>query len=273
MDASAGLRGIFAELVSIARTLRADGGCPWDREQTHATLVPYILEEAHEVAEAVANDDASELRVELGDLLFLILMMAAISEERGAFRLEEILLASRDKMIRRHPHVFGEVRVRGSAEVVRNWESIKRAEGPDRGSPVDGVPKTLSALLRARRVQEKAANVGFDWPAAEGVLEKIEEEVREIRERMGTADRGHGAAGAQDAEATGKLAEEVGDLLFSVVNLARFLRVNPEESLRTATEKFVRRFRKVEEAIARAGGRLSLEEMDRLWEEAKAGER
>jgi len=249
---------LFTELVGIARTLRAENGCPWDREQTLASLVPYVIEEAHEVGEAVAENPGDALRSELGDLFFLILMMVAISEEHGTFRMEDLLVGAAEKMRRRHPHVFGDVRVDGSADVMRNWETIKRAESADRKSPLDGVPKTLSALLRARRIQEKAANVGFDWPTTAGAFEKVEEETEEIRARL---------AGGLDA------ADEVGDLLFSVVNLSRFLRVNPEEALRATTEKFLRRFRHVEEAMAQSGRALTLEEMDRAWEAAKAEEK
>jgi MazG family protein len=248
---------LFAELAAIARTLRGEDGCPWDREQTLDSLVPYILEEAHEVAESVADGPAEALRAELGDLLFLILMMAAISEERGAFRLADVLAGSAEKMRRRHPHVFGEVQVGGSADVMRNWEAIKRTESSDRSSLLEGVPKTLSALLRARRVQEKAAHVGFDWPDSSGALAKIDEETAEIRERI---DSGADAAG------------EIGDLLFSVVNLSRFLRINPEDALRATTEKFLRRFRRVEDAMAESDRPLTLEEMDRAWNQAKREE-
>lgn len=250
---------LFADLAALAATLRGEGGCPWDREQTLESLVPYLLEEAHEVAEAVADGPpGGGLRTELGDLLFLVLMMTTISEERGAFRLEELLAGADEKMRRRHPHVFGDLRVNGSAEVVRNWEAIKRAEAERRDSVLDGVPKTLPALLRARRIQEKAATVGFDWRAGVDVVEKVHEEAEEIRGRL--------AGGAPTDE-------ELGDLLFSAVNLARWLRVNPEEALRQATEKFARRFRKVEEAIAASARPLTLEEMDAAWRAAKEEER
>lgn len=247
----------FAELAAIAALLRGEGGCPWDREQTHDTLVPYIIEEAHEVAEAVARGSQADLRSELGDLFFLILMMATISEEGGAFHLEELLASAAEKMRRRHPHVFGDVRVSGSADVARNWEEIKRSEPSTRDSVLDGVPKTLPALLRARRIQEKAAALRFDWRAGREVLEKIDEEVGEIRECLD-----------ESRDAT----DEVGDLLFSAVNLARWLRVNPEEALQRSTLKFVRRFRRVEEAIAASGRPLTAEEMEIAWEAAKAEE-
>jgi MazG family protein len=184
-------------------------------------------------------------------------MMATISEESGALRLEDLLAGAAEKMRRRHPHVFADVRVNGSADVVRNWEAIKRSEPSTRDSLLDGVPKALPSLLRARRVQEKAATVGFDWRAGVDVVEKIHEEAKEIRERLG---------------ASGDTTEEVGDLLFSVVNLARWLRVNPDEALRQSTEKFARRFRRVEAAIAASDGPLSLEEMERAWEAAKKEE-
>jgi tetrapyrrole methylase family protein/MazG family protein len=248
---------LFDELAAIATTLRGENGCPWDREQTLSTLVPYLIEEAHEVAESIAAGAASELRAELGDLLFLILMMSAISEERGDFRLDDVLAGAAEKMRRRHPHVFGDVQVGGSGDVVRNWEAIKQSEQTTRASRLEGVPKTLPALLRARRVQEKAAHAGFDWPTSDGPLAKIDEEARELRDRLGDSE---GAAA------------ELGDLLFSVVNLSRFLRLNPEEALHGSTEKFARRFRRVEAAMARSERPLTLEEMDRVWDEAKREE-
>jgi MazG family protein len=259
---------LFVDLFAIATRLRGEGGCPWDREQTLDSLTPYVLEEAHEVAEAVADGRASgagpdasppALLGELGDLLFLILMMVRIAEERGDFRMEDLLAASADKMRRRHPHVFGDVRADDSTQVRRNWEAIKRAEGGDgRESVLDGVPKGLSPLLRARRIQEKAASTGFDWTVADEVVAKIEEEVREIRAGLATGD------GAGD---------ELGDLLFAAVNLSRFLNVNPDDAVRRATERFRARFAFVERAIAEAARPLSLAEMERAWEAAKAAER
>ncbi|MFN0150470.1 MAG: nucleoside triphosphate pyrophosphohydrolase [bacterium] len=247
---------LFAELYGIARRLRGDGGCPWDQEQTLESLTPYILEEAHEVSESLHEPSPDHLRKELGDLLFLVLMMIVISEETDRFTLEDVLAGSAEKMIRRHPHVFGDVEVDGSADVRRNWEAIKKGEESARESVLDGIPKSLSPLLRARRVQEKAASLGFDWTEVLDVVDKIDEETGEIRERLAASD-------------TDGAAEELGDLLFSAVNLSRFLGANPEHTLARTTEKFRRRFRHVEAAIAGAAEPLTLAEMDAAWREAK----
>lgn len=250
---------LFAELYEIARILRGDGGCPWDREQTHESLTPYILEEAHEVAEALHEPTPDHLKKELGDLLFLILMMIVISEETNDFRLEDVIAGSAEKMRRRHPHVFGGTQVEGSAEVRRNWEAIKKSEETARESVLDGIPKSLSPLLRARRVQEKAASLGFDWTDTRDVVAKIEEEAREVREHV---DRGAAEAAS----------EELGDLLFAAVNLSRFLGTNPEHAVSRATEKFRTRFRLVEEAIAASPRPLTLDEMEAVWQRAKQAE-
>lgn len=252
-------RELFDDLYNIARILRGDGGCPWDREQTHESLTPYILEEAHEVAEALHEPTPEHLKKELGDLLFLILMMIVISEEANGFRLEDVLAGSAEKMKRRHPHVFGDTQVEGSAEVRRNWEAIKKSEDSARESVLDGIPKSLAPLLRARRVQEKAASLGFDWSEARDVVAKIEEEAREIRERI-------------DGNAPEAASEELGDLLFSAVNLSRFLGTNPEHAVSRATEKFRARFRHVEEAIAASDRPLTLDEMEAVWQRAKQAE-
>ncbi len=248
---------LLSELYGIARRLRGDGGCPWDREQTHESLTPYILEEANEVSESLHEPTPDHLRKELGDLLFLILMMVVISEETKQFTLEDVIAGSAEKMIRRHPHVFGDVQVDGSADVRRNWEAIKKGEESARESVLDGIPKSLSPLLRARRVQEKAASLGFDWTEMLHVVDKIEEETREIRERLEASD-------------TAAAADELGDLLFSAVNLSRFLGANPEHTLARTTEKFRRRFRHVEAVIAAAATPLTLEQMEAAWQQAKS---
>ncbi len=253
----------FARLVEIMERLRGPEGCPWDREQTHDSLKPYIIEEAYEALEAM--DEAPDvLKDELGDLLFQIIFHAELSREAGAFDISDVLANITDKMIRRHPHVFGSAEAASPEEVLLNWEEIKLAErgARPRESVLDGVPKALPALLRARRLQEKASRVGFDWGELDPVLEKVEEEWGELKAKIAAGD----GVGTQ---------EELGDLLFSLVNAARFLDVNPEEALRQSVVKFISRFRHIEKRAAERGRPLkemSLAEMDALWEEAKKEE-
>jgi len=248
------------ELVEIMRRLRDPrNGCPWDLEQTPETLKNYLLEEAHEVVEAIDSGDPAAVREELGDLLFQIVFHAQIGREDGTFDMEDVIRRIRDKMIRRHPHVFGDAEVRNADDVVDNWEEIKKAEGKERPSLLDGVPVGLPALLRARRLQERAARVGFDWPDRREAVLKLHEELDEL----------HAAVESGDPQAA---AEELGDVLFMLVNLSRFLDVDPEEALRAANRKFRDRFRHIEKTAAATGRRLeemTLAEMDALWEEAK----
>jgi tetrapyrrole methylase family protein/MazG family protein len=250
----------FDRLIEVMAWRGGEGGCPWDREQTHETLKPYLLEETYEVLEAVDREDDQDLKEELGDVLLQVVFHAQIAREEGRFDAEGVAGAIVSKLIRRHPHVFGDVKVNGAAEVLSNWERLKREErkGPD-PSVLDGVPSHLPALLRARRVQEKAARVGFDWSRKEEIEAKIHEEIGEFLDACGGGDRE-------------EMENELGDLLFSVVNLARFLRLCPEESLRKTVEKFVKRFRYIERELARRGKEpqsATLAEMDALWEEAK----
>jgi tetrapyrrole methylase family protein/MazG family protein len=254
---------LFERLVQVMARLRAPGGCPWDREQTRESLKAFLIEEAYEVLEALDRGGSEALQEELGDLLLQVVFHAQIAAELGEFTMKEVLAGVTDKLIRRHPHVFGEGRAETAAEVLSTWERLKQAErgGPKEVSALTGVPKTLPALLRAQRLQDKAARVGFDWGETAQVLEKVEEEFAELKVAMG-----------QGAEAT---EAELGDLLFSLVNLARFHNLNAEEALRKCIEKFTRRFRHIETVIAERGKSLmesSLEEMDALWEEAKIGE-
>lgn len=255
-------RSALEELRAVMHRLRAPGGCPWDAEQTHESLLPHLIEEAYEVAEAARSGDMAHLREELGDLLLQPFFHAEIASESGAFDIEDVARGITEKLIRRHPHVFGGATVEGSAGVLKQWEEIKRVEkGGGDESVLHGVSAGLPALVRAQKLQGKAAKVGFDWPEAGPVLEKIREEADEIAVAMGGGDRG-------------AVAEEVGDLLFSVVNLARKLGIEAEVALARANEKFVRRFRALEERVAAGGGRLegmSLEEMDAVWDEVKAG--
>ena len=253
----------FERLVNIMATLRAPGGCPWDQEQTRESLKPFLIEEAYEVLEALDHGGKEKLQEELGDLLLQVVFHAQVAAELEEFTVDEVLKNIADKLVRRHPHVFGETRAETAAEVLSNWEKIKQAErgGAIQASALAGVPKTLPALLRAQRLQDKAARVGFDWGETTEVLHKVEEELREFK-----------AAIRKGPEA---VESEMGDMLFSLVNLARFLHLNAEEALRKSIDKFSRRFRHIESAITEQGKSLaesSLEEMDALWREAKIGE-
>ncbi|MFQ6617042.1 MAG: nucleoside triphosphate pyrophosphohydrolase [Fidelibacterota bacterium] len=247
----------FDELVDLMKRLRGESGCPWDREQTHKTLRKYLLEEAYEIIETIDEEKWNELKEELGDLLLHVVFHSQIASERGEFKISDVLDSIIDKIKRRHPHVFGNVKVKGSEDVRRNWEEIKYNEG--RRSRLDGVPRELSALLRARRLQMKAAEVGFDWEKESDVWSKVEEELGEFK----TACK----SGIPE-----KMEEELGDLLFSLVNLSRFIDVNPEDALRKTVTKFVARFKKIEEELEKEGKKpedVSLEEMDHIWERSK----
>ncbi len=255
--------GGIERLIAIMRRLRdPERGCPWDIEQTFATIAPYTVEEAYEVAQAIAEDDMPELSGELGDLLFQVVYHARMAEERGAFDFKDVTRAISDKMVRRHPHVFGnESRDKTSSQQTRDWEAIKARERAGKASSVlDGVALGLPALTRAVKLQNRAARVGFDWPDARSVLDKITEETRELVEATDPAEA----------------AEEYGDLMFVMANLARHLDIDPEAALRAANAKFTRRFRFIEAELAAAGRspeESSLAEMDALWTEAKRRER
>lgn len=250
---------LFDELVRVMARLRAPDGCPWDREQTHRSLRPYLLEEAYEALEAVEEEDWARLCDELGDVLLQVVFHAQLASERGDFGIEDVCEKIVTKLKRRHPHVFSDQVADTPDEVIDRWEKLKRQEEGyrERESAVDGTPASLPALQRAYKLQKRAARVGFDWDEIAGPRAKVEEELREVDE-----------AGAAEAE------DEIGDLLFAVVNLARFMNVEPEGALRRANERFIRRFRSVER---QAGGSeqlrgMNLEEMDRLWERAKVEE-
>jgi MazG family protein len=258
----------FARFVELIARLRAPGGCPWDREQTHESVKPMTIEEAYEVAHAIDEKDDAELAAELGDLLLQVVFHANIAEERGAFRLREVIERVAEKMIRRHPHVFAGDDAATSGDVLRNWEAIKAEERAAKGkadaSMLDSVHQALPAVMEAFQLTTKVSRVGFDWPDAGEALGKLDEEALELRQALG------GGPGS------GAVAEELGDLLFAAVNVARLSGVDPESALKAANRKFRRRFRYVEERL-RAEGRKpadsTLAEMDRLWDEAKAGER
>jgi len=266
-----GPRPIDRLLALMARLRDPRAGCPWDREQTFETIAPYTIEEAYEVADAIETGDVEGLRDELGDLLFQVVFHARIAEERGLFAFDDVASAIADKMERRHPHVFGEA-LPGSAAALRpDWEAAKARERAERAalegiaaSALDGVGNALPALTRAAKLQGRAARVGFDWPELEGVLAKIEEEVREIRDAL--------AAG----EAPSRIREEVGDLLFSCVNLSRRVDAEPEGTLRAANRKFEARFRALEAALTGAGidiGKAGLAELEAEWSRVKAREK
>jgi tetrapyrrole methylase family protein/MazG family protein len=247
----------FRELVDIVRKLRDPGGCPWDREQTHASMKPYLLEEVYEVLETIDEGDAPKLAEELGDLLLQIVFHARIAEENDCFSMADVLNSINSKLVRRHPHVFGNADIRTSDEQTAHWEKLKIKEG--KTSALDGVPKSAPALLKACRVQQKAAAAGFDWERTEQVWEKVKEEVFEFGEAMQQEDRI-------------KIEEEFGDLLFSLVNLSRFIKINPEDAARRSVDKFMRRFRRLERIFNDQGKNMresTLEEMDKVWNKIK----
>lgn len=245
----------FSELVAIVRRLRHE--CPWDREQTHQSIRHSLIEEAYEVVEALDENDLQELEKELGDLLLHVVMHATMAEQEQEFTLKGVIREISDKLIRRHPHIFGARKVLNAREVKQNWERLKMAEG--RESVLEGVPKHLPALQRAARVQERAAKVGFDWKKREDVWKKVEEEAGELKKVLRTRNKK-------------RREEEFGDFLFALVNYARFVDVNPENALRSTIEKFDRRFRYIESELKKEGKDIhdsSLEEMDKHWNRAK----
>jgi MazG family protein len=251
-------------LRAVVHCLRAPGGCPWDREQTHETLIPHVIEEAYEVAEAIRAHDPALICEELGDLLLQTVLHAEIASETKAFDFDQIATVLTEKLIRRHPHVFGESNADDSAAVLKQWDAIKRDEKGTHHEPyLNGVTQGLPSLMRAQKLQKKAARVGFDWPDIAPVLGKIREETIEVEEALATGD-------------TKALAHEVGDLLFSVVNLARKLGVDAESALASTNERFTRRFGVVETHLLAQGrqlGEASLAEMDAAWDVAKQAER
>jgi MazG family protein len=261
------------QLGGIIARLRAPGGCPWDREQTASSLRSSLIEEAYEVVDAIEREHSSDLEEELGDLLINILMQAEIASEQGGFTADSIAATAAEKLVRRHPHVFGNASAETSGAVLSQWEEIKRAERSAKGldqaadaSLLDGVARAFPALVRAQKIQKKAAKVGFDWERPEDVLEKIREEILEVEAEM---------PGRQEPAVAKRLSEEVGDLLFAVVNLARALSIDAESALQAATGKFEKRFRTMERAVpaGREFKELSFDEMNALWEAAKASDR
>lgn len=247
----------FEELVGLMAKLRAPNGCPWDREQTYKTIAAHTLEETHEVLETIDRGDYDGLCEELGDLLLQILFYSQIATEENRFKIDDVIDAISKKLIHRHPHVFGETKVTGPDEVLKNWETLKKTEGKD--SLLGGVPKNLPALLKAFRIGEKTSRVGFDWKDAEGILSKVEEEAHELHEARGTKDESN-------------IDHEYGDLLFTLANLGRFLGIDPEGALRRANGRFMGRFKWMEDEMKRRGlktQKLSDKEWDELWNRAK----
>jgi len=267
----------FEKLAAVQARLRAPDGCPWDREQTHASLRTYLIEEAYEVLEALESGDDAKFAEEMGDLLLQIVFHSEIAKEEGRFTVSDVIREVHDKMVRRHPHVFGEKRAKDSAEVLKNWEQIKKEEraaagkkAPDApqeegkvGSLMDGVSRALPAALEGFQLTRRAARIGFDWDNVEGVFDKLGEEGGELRQ----------AVSAKDARRT---EEEMGDLLFAAVNLARFLHVDPEIALKKANAKFSSRFRRMEDLAAKSGralGDVPRAQMEEFWESAKRAEK
>jgi tetrapyrrole methylase family protein/MazG family protein len=251
----------FADLVLVMWRLRGEGGCPWDREQDHRTLKRYMIEECYEAIEAIDADDMDALEEELGDVLLQVVFHAQLEAEIGTFTIDDVIARIVDKLIRRHPHVFGDLNVADSDEVLRNWEQIKKSEKGEgwRDSALDGVPTGLPALMRAMEISKRAVKVGFEWEKLEDVLTKLDEEVHELREAIQTAN-------------PDQVADEIGDLLFTAVNVARWQKIDPEDALRQMLRRFTARFQYIEKSAAAQGKTLidmTLAEMDALWDEAK----
>ena len=291
----------FQRAVSIMARLRAPGGCPWDREQTFDSIKPYTLEETYEVLEAIDNRDWEELTGELGDLLLQVLFYAQMAKEQGTFSIDEVLDRLSNKLVDRHPHVFGEVKAETSSDVLRNWEALKaeekkkrleagggkaaqNAENPQ--SILAGVPTAIPALLEAYKLSSRAAHVGFDWPNVDGLFEKLHEETEELREQLkefpepGPRPHARGVAGSGrpriPEELRERLEDEVGDLFFVLVNIARYLSLDPESALRKTNRKFKQRFQWMEEqlrASRRGPQQASMEELESLWQQAKQQEK
>jgi len=258
-------RRSFDDLVALMTTLRGPNGCPWDRKQTLESLKPFVIEESYEVVDAIDNNDRAALLEEIGDFLLQAVFITELMREEGSFDVYDSITAIHDKLVRRHPHVFGDVEAHDAEQVLVNWEKLKSEERKkdNKGGVLSGVPASLPALLKASRLTEKAARVGFDWRGTEEVFHKVDEEIAELREAIGGGD-------------PARIHDEIGDLLFTVANIARKLDVNPEEALQSTNRKFTRRFESMESRVHADDknlDQLTLEEMDALWDEAKAAER
>jgi len=254
----------FDDLVRLMTRLRGPDGCPWDRKQTLPDLKPYVIEEAYEVVDAIDRNDRAALLEEIGDFLLEAVFITEITREEGTFDVYDSITAIHDKLVRRHPHVFGDVEAKDAEQVLVNWEKLKQDERKaENKSLLAGIPQAMPALLKASRLTEKASRVGFDWRRTEDVFDKIDEEIAELREAVATGDASH-------------VHEEIGDLLFTIANIARKVNVNPEEALQSTNRKFMSRFQSMEARVRERDqnlDQLDLEEMDRLWDEAKRAER
>lgn len=280
------LKSKFNELVKIVRRLRAPKGCPWDRVQTHKTLKPYMVEEVYEALEAIDSKDYKKLAEELGDILLHVVMHAEMAREEKKFKIDDVITSISAKMVRRHPHVFSKKKVKTVEEVWRRWEEIKGEEAKGKGEKhkgiLESVPQSLPALYRADKVQRRAARVGFDWNSVAGAWRKVDEEEKEIHALLRkskiqmTKSKGNPKSKSPNNKQKEKIKEELGDLLFAIVNVSRKLEIDAEEALQNATSKFMRRFREIELHAKRKGSHISkmtLPEMDRIWNEVKKMER
>lgn len=255
----------FVRLLDIMDILRGENGCPWDKEQDHKSLLPYLIEETYEVVETIEEENPKKTAEELGDLLLQIVFHSRLGKEDGEYSIGDVLDSINKKMIRRHPHIFGDVKVNSSKDVLKNWEEIKMKEKSvtPRKSLLDGIPGKLPALLQAKRLQERASQVGFDWEDIYGVIDKFEEEAEELRDAIKSGDRD-------------KMTDELGDLLFALVNVGRWLGINPEEALRRTGKKFIRRFQRIEKTAKENGKKLQdmgLYEMEEIWQNSKKDEK
>ena len=255
---------LFKSLVEVIATLRGENGCPWDREQTHTSLKSTLIEETYETVEAIDSAQPDKLKEELGDLLLNIMLQAQIAAENSDFDIYDVIDTLTEKLIRRHPHVFGDVNVENSDDVVKNWEAIKKEEAgnEDRESILDGIPIALPSLLRAQKIQKRAARVGFDWDDIQDVISKVHEELAEVKESL-------------QKNKQAEIEMEIGDLLFAVVNLCRFVELQAEETLRKSNRKFIQRFKKMEKILEKQGKDISeqsLTTLDEIWEEVKKDE-
>jgi MazG family protein len=251
----------FQKVWDVVKKLRGPNGCPWDKEQTHTSLLPYLIEEVYEVANAIEKRDPEALKEELGDLLFMVFSYISIGEEKNLFKPEEVIEAVTKKMVERHPHVFGDKDLKTSQDVLNHWHRIKDRERKQKNKSIlDNIPHNISSLIRAKLIQERASRVGFDWREAREAFSKVKEEIEELEQYI------------NNMESNEKLREEIGDLLFAIVNVSRLLNIDPEMALRETIEKFIQRFKYIEQKITGQNKSLhevSLDEMESLWEESK----
>jgi len=244
------------ELIDVVRVLRSENGCQWDREQTHGSLKPNMLEEAYEAVDAIDNNDMKHLKEELGDVLLQVVLHSQIADEEKAFNIEDVALEIKEKLIRRHPHVFGNVKVNSTQDILDNWEAIKKEEKTHRKSVMDGISKSQSALMSAQKISKKAVKVGFEWDCEKTLYECVFSEIQEFQEACQGTDRDH-------------IEEEMGDFLFAAVNLARWNKLDAEQALLKANKKFIKRFKKMEELATKPLEEYSFQEFDELWKQAK----